>query len=442
MELMNEEDIIFSETVQIQDGKLLRSVDSIEEAEKIIEILKKKDMLGSCIVDTRVFSAKNKYLEHKIIPNMIYSGEYTESMAIDVTELSLKMALDLFEDGIYSWDLMPHNFTFYDGKWILYDFGSFSLSPVNLKTQIRSLFKITFSSFELTKIIKRKNLKQCYLNRIKIFDLKKMIPFKNWFIFFFKLKFCLLLAFLGLYKQVYLNLYKIFKSYLNSLNKVEFDCTLNSNDERVLKCITDIMQSNNLESAFYIGKESAKYAQGGARFSSWKKIVYIDDYDDCDAFYNYIRKNNIRNISTGVFYPYLSDEEIPNTYKYRALYDSFTAERFKSDAAIVLDIEESLSDNIDEYLDNISQITSNLLIINLNNNQREKYINNIETKLKHIFKSVELIEFASDCIIVGKQKYNNEILKKTDKKYTNYNRGPEAKVQTKKILEILKDNKS
>lgn len=442
MELMNKEDIIFSETVQLKDGKLLRKVENVEESEKIIEILKKNNMLGSCVVDTRVFSVDEKCLEHDFIPNIIYSGEYTESMAFDVTQESVNMAKMLYDEGLYSWDLMPHNFTFCDGKWILDDFGSFSLNPVNVKTQVRSLFKITFSAFELKKVINRKKLKHYYLNRIKTFDLFKMIPFKNWFLFFCKLKFCLLLCSLGLYKQVYYNLDKIFKEYLNSLNRIESDYTLSTKDKNIFEYIEKIVQYENAESVFYIGVESAKYAQAGNKNFNLKKFVYIDDYDDCDSFYNFIRKNNIKNISTGVFYPYLFDDEIPNEYKYRALYDSFTAERFKSNAVIISDIDESLSDNIDEYLDNVSQLTSNLLIIKLNNTQFEKYINNLDTKLKKIFNSFEIINFESEYLLVCKQKFNNEILKKTDKEYINYNRGPEAKYQTKKILEIIKRNKN
>lgn len=100
-------------------------------------------------------------------------------MALDVTKIAINTAIDLIDSGLYSYDLMPHNYTYHNGEWLLYDFGAIELISKRTKTQTRSMFKISFSSFELLNLVSRKNLKHYFLNRISHLDLLKMINVKN-----------------------------------------------------------------------------------------------------------------------------------------------------------------------------------------------------------------------------------------------------------------------
>ena len=71
--------------VFIQDGRVFRTVSSLDDAMKIIEILSDKKMLGASVVDTKVVSIEDKLLEHKMLTPVVCSGEYTLSMAFDIT---------------------------------------------------------------------------------------------------------------------------------------------------------------------------------------------------------------------------------------------------------------------------------------------------------------------------------------------------------------------
>ena len=174
---MTVEDKVLSKTLQIKNGKLLRNVDDTLSIKKILEILEKKGYKNNFVVKTQIFSEDEKLIEHEILKYIIHSGEYTESMAYDVNIHSLKMALDLIDEGVYAYDLLPHNFTFYNGKWFLYDFDSFQLNPEKIITEIRGFFKIVFSNFEILRLISRKELGYFYLTRYRIEDIIKLIPF-------------------------------------------------------------------------------------------------------------------------------------------------------------------------------------------------------------------------------------------------------------------------
>ena len=182
-----EKDIIYSDNVRLSEGKILRTVSNLADTEKIIAILNKKNLLGTNVVGTAVFPQQENTIEHDYIKGIIHSEEYTESMAYDVSKIALQMSVELEKEGIYAWDLLPHNFTFNNGKWILYDFEALSLTPGKIKAETRGFFKIVFSSFEFTKKITRSALKQYYLNRIKCPDMLFMIPIFSYLRYFFDL---------------------------------------------------------------------------------------------------------------------------------------------------------------------------------------------------------------------------------------------------------------
>ena len=169
------QDKVLSKTLEIKNGKLLRTVEDISAIEKLIEILNKKSYIGSTIINTQINSREDNLVEHEILKYIIHSGEYTESMAYDVNMQSLKMALDLVDEGVFSYDLLPHNFTFHNGNWFLYDFDSFQLTPNKVITEIRGFFKIIFSNYEILRLISRKELEHYYLTRYRIEDILKIV---------------------------------------------------------------------------------------------------------------------------------------------------------------------------------------------------------------------------------------------------------------------------
>lgn len=435
--------IILSKTVYIENGILLRKVENIDDAKTIIKIIEDKNLFNKSVVNTKIYSEQDKLLEHEILPYIIHSGEYTESMAMDVTKTAMEMSLDLYKCGIFSWDLMPHNYTYLNGEWILYDFGSFALKPDNVKTQIRSLFKISFSSFELTKRIKRKYLKHYYLNRIKAYDLFKMIPLKNWLFLFFKQKYCLSLFYLGLYEKVYSSLNDLFNFYYKPSEKHTYPLEINESQRKMFDDINRVMTENSITSVFCAGNESAKFAasfvnQEQNSCNKVKKFVYIDDYDTCDDYYNLIREKSLKTISTAVLYPYVCDDEIPSGYKYRALYDDFAKERFISDAALLLNYTETFSDNLEEYLINASDFTKKMLILSLN--QSDVNLERINDILKQIYLNINILKNNDNIVIIAKDKIIQNNSEKQKKEYMNNNRGPESDLHTEQILKLLKSN--
>ena len=52
--------VIYTKSVYEQDGDIIRNVQNIEDAKKIIEILSKNNILGKYIVETSIFSEEEK----------------------------------------------------------------------------------------------------------------------------------------------------------------------------------------------------------------------------------------------------------------------------------------------------------------------------------------------------------------------------------------------
>ena len=210
---MTVQDKVLSKTLEIKNGKLLRKVEDIYSIEKLINILKEKGYIGSTIIDTQIYSQEENLVEHEILKYIIHSGEYTESMAYDVNLQSLKMALDLVDEGVFAYDLLPHNFTFHNGNWFLYDFDSFQLKPEKTITEIRGFFKIIFSNYEILRLVSRKELKHYYLTRYRIEDIYHLIPFHRWLYLFFNQTICNILFKTKQYKLVYKYIKNLFKKY-------------------------------------------------------------------------------------------------------------------------------------------------------------------------------------------------------------------------------------
>lgn len=416
---MTIQDKVLSKTLKIVNGKLLRNVEDVASVEKLVEILNKKGYIGKNIIDTKVYSREEKLVEHEILKYIIHSGEYTESMAYDVNELSLKMALDLVDDGAYAYDLLPHNFTFHNGNWFLYDFDSFQLKPEKVITEIRGFFKIIFSNYEILRLIQREELGHYYLTRYKIEDIRKMIPYHRWLYLFTNQILCNLLCFFNLNKIVYIYLKFLFNKY-SKRHKKEF---LEYKENPKNRIINELLKENNIKNALCIGYDASNFAiYDEQNNSNITKVVYLEDYKICDKYYNYVVKEGFTTIIPAVLYPLLEDEEIEKSLKYRALYDTYTQERFYSNAVICLD------KNIeDELIEKLSILTEKILVLS-----RE---NNIE-KLKTLFEVVE----TKDNYIIAKSKFNSYI-PIANKPYLDGNRGIKAIRQSNIVGEMLKRRK-
>ncbi len=194
------EDKVLTRTLKIENGRLLRNVEDVSAIKKYIQILSEKGYIDKNVISTSIFSEDEKIIEHQILKYIIHSGEYTESMAYDINLLSIKMALDVIDSKIYAYDLLPHNFTFYNGNWFLYDFDSFSISPKKTITEIRGFFKIIFSNYEILRLINREKLGHYYLTRYRIEDIFSIIPLHRWIYLSFNQIICNLLYKLKLYK--------------------------------------------------------------------------------------------------------------------------------------------------------------------------------------------------------------------------------------------------
>lgn len=418
-----------SNKVKICGNRVFRYVDNIDDAKKIIEVSQNK--LGDGVVGTKVFSEEENLLEHEFISPIIHSGEYTESMAYDVTEIALNTAIKMAECGVYSFDLLPHNYTYHNGKWILYDFGAFEMTPKNVKTQVRGCFKICFSAFELSKIIQRKYLKHYYLNRIKTSALSKMIPVWCFVCLELKSLVCKLLYSFGFYKQAYVLLERILESYKKNFVRKVYE----PKNFASVYTLDGILEQNAIYTSFIAGKNSVDYA--AASGNDAKKFVYIEDYSLCDEFYNYIYRNGRAEISTAVLYPMVQDEEIPQEYHYRALYDSFAQERFESEAVVITNYSEFFDIDEDVLLKNLSRFGSKLMVLGFSCKD-EKY-RNISEKITIYYKSCECIESDDGVFLVGKNRIDFERkLCICGKEYTNNNRRECEVLHSEKILEILK----
>lgn len=427
----------------IKDKKVYRRVDNIENFKKLIAFFEAQSLLGNEIVDTKIIDVEKNLLEHPFINQIIHSGEFTTSMAYDIMKNAFNMAINLVDYKVYAFDLFPHQYTYLDGQWFLYDFDAFNIHPKNIKTQVRGTYKIVFSSFELLKKIARKDMKRCFLNRIRNSVFFQMVDFNDWLIWFFKQTYCLLLFNLGLYKQTYKQLKKYFEEYENKHSRKLYSFSATDEELEIYSQIDDILTSQNIKNAFLLGEKSAQWAIKS--MSDTKKFVYLDDYDLCDKFYNYIYQNKYENISTAVLYPFMQDKEINLKYSYRGVYDYFAKERFNSEAVIILNTDEFYTNqefNIEEFCNNIVEFSTKLYIHKFNKNTEFELAQKIQTEMHKYYYNVEVIENEKSLILIGKDKQLPLRDYSSLPKYLNGNRGAEAKQQSFELLEALKYNKN
>ena len=421
---MTNQDKVLSKTLKIVNGKLLRNVEDVASIENLVEILNKKGYIGKNIIDTKVYSREEKLVEHEILKYIIHSGEYTESMAYDVNELSLKMALDLVDDGAYAYDLLPHNFTFHNGNWFLYDFDSFQLKPEKVITEIRGFFKIVFSNCEILRLISRKELGHYYLTRYRIEDIFHIIPFHRWLYLFVNQTICNILFKMKQYKLIYKYLKNLFNKYSKNHNKYYYEYKNNID----FSTINELIKQNDISSIFCIGETSANWAINANKSEiNTQKLVYIDDYEICDSYYNYIKKEGIEDIIPAVLYPLIDDKEINKEYKYRALYDSYAQERFYSDTVIY--IEEEINKSIIEQL-----VTFTKEILVLKNTQKT---GEYATLLNSFFTDIEI----TNDYLIAKNKIENKV-PIGNRPYKDGNRGPDAIRQSQEVKELIKKRKA
>lgn len=427
----------------IKDKKVYRRVDNIENFKKLIAFFEAQSLLGNEIVDTKIIDVEKNLLEHPFINQIIHSGEFTTSMAYDIMKNAFNMAINLVDYKVYAFDLFPHQYTYLDGQWFLYDFDAFNIHPKNIKTQVRGTYKIVFSSFELLKKIARKDMKRCFLNRIRNSVFFQMVDFNDWLIWFFKQTYCLLLFNLGLYKQTYKQLKKYFEEYENKHSRKLYSFSATDEELEIYSQIDDILKSQNIKNTFLLGEKSAQWAIKS--MSDTKKFVYLNDYDLCDEYYNFIYQNNYKEISTAVIYPFMQDKEINLKYSYRGVYDYFAKERFNSEAVIILNTDEFYTNqefNIEEFCNNIVEFSTKLYIHKFNKNTEFELAQKIQTEMHKYYYNVEVIENEKSLILIGKDKQLPLRDYSSLPKYLNGNRGAEAKQQSFELLEALKYNKN
>ena len=419
---MDIQDKVLSKTLKIQGGKLLRNVEDISSIKKLIDLLTKKGYIGSNVIETSIYSEEEKLVEHEILKYVIHSGEYTESMAYDVNQLSLKMAIDMCSECVYAYDLLPHNFTFYNGKWFLYDFDSFQFNPTKSITQIRGFFKIIFSNYEILKLISREELKHYYLTRYRIEDIYHIIPLHRWLYLFLNQTLCNMLYLLGFHKLTYLYLRKLFNKYSKKHMKSYYQYEENHSHTE----LNELLSKLNIKNAFCVGEEAAKWAiYDEKQNSNIQKLVYLDDYKLCDEYYNFVVKNEFKNIIPAVLYPLVNDEEISISYKYRALYDTYAQERFYSDCVVVLDVVNS---DKHELLKTLSMFSSKVLVLS------SKLLNQEDVHyLKTLYCEVDVVS----SFVIAKGKIN-DIIPISSKPYKDGNRGPFAIRQSRMVKELIK----
>ena len=423
--------IIFSNTVKEVDGKILRTVHNIDDTKKITDVIQNNNILSDSIVDTEIYSYENKTVQHEFLKGIIHSEEYTETMAFDVSELALKMSIEFEKFSIYGWDLLPHNFTFYNGKWIFYDFGGLSLETRKMTALIRGFFKIVFSSFEFAKFVSRKEMGALYLNRVKCSDVYKMIPFFSWLKYFINLEYSLYLIRTKQYKSAYEFLYKILKNYYskNKKNKNIYIPKINSEDEKIYDILAQTIYDTGVFDIFSAGEDAAKFLL--PLNENIHKTVYIDDYDLCDEVYNYIKNNHIKNVNIGVLYPLENDKEIPVNYSFRAVYDNYAKKRFNSDCAICLEKKDN------DFIKNLSDFANKLLIVKAYKRKTE----DINLLLTELYSEIKTIEHNNETVFMA---FNKKVMFRyieSEKSYKNFNRGILAQAQTEEIKALLKSKR-
>lgn len=411
--------------VEIIDNKVRRHVRGLDESLEVIRVLEKKNMHGSQVVETKVSAEEENVLEHKFITPIIHSGEFTASMAYDVTEKSLDMACSLVEDGIYALDVLPHNFTFNNGEWILYDFGALGVSPRDIKTEIRGIFNISFSAFELLRVIPRKYLKHYFLNRVKVKDLFKSISFTRASGIMAKYLFVKLLYICKQYKPVYRMLKCFFEQYKKSYKREYYSLQLTQKDKQKFDRLDEIV--SGMENIFCVGEEAAKWAMSSR--SDSPAFIYVDDYELCDRIYNYIYKEGIRKLSTGVIYPFAGDEKIPETLSYRAIYDRFAKERFAADCVVFLDFPAEGA-HPDDFILNLSGFAHKKLVLKIDKDS--SYSAGIREQLDKIYQNV----YQEGTFFIAENKFTVEKSEKFE--YDNANRRARAAEHSARIVEIAK----
>lgn len=423
-----------------KDNKIYRKVKDIEEMEKLIDVFRVCEFFPDKIVDTKVFDRGENLLESDFIPVMIHSGEFTTSMAFDLVEQSIDMTLKLVSNGVYPFDLVPHNFTYSGANWIFYDFDSFSLTPKLLKAQIRSLFKVPFCSFELLRLIKRKDLQHYFLNRVSHSDIAKMLPFKNFMLWSINLAFCLFLHKFGLNKLAIKCLQNQFKKYKKLIYSGATSFSILEKDNITSNIVDKVLAENNVKSVFAITEKSAQWSVLST--SSARKFVYLDDYNVCDDFYKYINKNSCKTISTAVIYPFMQEREISKNTAYRGIYDYFAKERFNSDAVVVMDTKELYPNNdfdIESFCKNIVEFSTNIYLQCFDNVDEKKLADEICVEMKKYYNEVGFVETDEKLVLFAKGKKVPLPDFSKFPPYNNSNRAAEAKLQSKAIIDLIKN---
>lgn len=426
--------------VRIENGKVFRTVANIDDAKMILQALDCIGVSGKSVISTRIEFEQENTLEHDYIPKIIHSGEFTETMAYDVNKIALNLNSSMYKQGVYSFDLLPHNFTFYNGKWILFDFGAFELKSTNVKTLIRNFFKISFSSFELLKMVERKDLKHYFLNRIRTEKLKKMLPLSNWISIFIESQIALFLCAIKLHRFAYNLVESRFNKYYKNYRKIQRLDFVPVGYEEFFEKINEILIQNSIKTTFGTGLTYANWAISGNNFENF---AYIDDYNQCDNFYRYIYQKEIKNVSTAVLYPLVQDMEISGNLNYRALYDSYAQKRFESQACLVLDLDDLTSSkafDLADFSKNISKFCSEILVIRIDNSRVVR--KDLEEEFAKKYEEISFVTAGLCELLVAKKPISREVQSKEEAQYNNDNRMQLESLHTEKIIEILKNKKA
>ena len=424
-----------------KNGKIYRYVYDIRPIEQIINIFEKNNIFSTQIVETTIIDKTKNLLEHKFISPIIHSGEFTTSMALDTTKLSIDMTLNLMELGVYTFDLLPHQYTYTNGKWIMYDFDSFELRPIHLKAEFRSIFKVSFSSFELLKFLPRKELKHLFLNRINHSYLSKMLPFYSYLKWACNLECCLFLNNLKLHKLAVILLKKYYNNYAKNIERKSYNYIFSQDDKNIFELIDKILTKENIISTFSIGEKAAQWSINSKNNAI--KFIYLDDYDRCDRFYNYISQNNYNNISTAVIYPFMQDNEIPKSLKYRGIYDYFAKERYCADSVVILNSDEFSNEkefNIETFCKNIVEFSTHFYLHKFDRIKEKTLANKFKIELEKYYQNIQCLETMNYIILIAKNKKKEPSDYSKLKQYENFNRGPLSKEQNIEIIELLKQN--
>ncbi len=423
--------------ISIESDFVLRNVSSILSIDKykeLLGIIDNCEILKNHIIETQIQSVNPPVLKHRKIKHVIHSSEFTDSMAYDVTSTAINMSLCFLNYGIYANDLLAHNYAFENGKWILYDFCSFSYNQKGLKTQIRNMFYISFAAFELLKVIERKKLKHYFLNRIKYSRLIKMILFQNWIKWFLNMEFIIFLAALNKPKTALDYMQKIFEKYNKQHIRKIYEPFIEDENKNLYDIIDNLISKTS--DVFCIGKFSGDWALYSKTSAS--KFFYTDDYELCDNYYNTVIKNEIKNIAAAVLQPLIKDEMLKDDLKYRALYDDFTKQRLISDT-VLIDFNEVYDERYEtpeEFCQVISDYAKQCMIIKL---EKDKILlDKIQSEMKKYFEYTDYTETNKYYVLFEKNNIYS-VKSETLKYYGNDNRAKEQKQQCRAIIDLIKN---